>query len=82
MHLTHILGTRRLGLAAGSLAFVAAGVASVSPAGAALTATVAGDTIVLHPRRKPRHGWERRFRAAPGGSDESRCVEAHQGNAR
>jgi hypothetical protein len=47
MHLTNILGARRLGLAAGSLAFVAAGVASVSPAGAALTATVAGDTLTV-----------------------------------
>jgi len=47
MQLTDILGARRLGLAAGSLAFVAAGLAAASPAGAALTADVADDTLTV-----------------------------------
>jgi hypothetical protein len=47
MHVTHILGARRLGFVAGSVAFVAAGLATVAPAGAANTAEVAGDTLTV-----------------------------------
>jgi len=47
MNVTHILGARRLGFVAGSVAFVAAGLATVAPAGAANTAEVAGDTLTV-----------------------------------